>query len=69
VWGRLRGMVHAGAEGEESAVVCALELSPTQLRIAGQIAISPQRKGKSQPELARLVKGQVVSEPWNPKGR
>ncbi len=69
VWGRLRGLVHAGAEGDESAVVCALELSPTQLRIAGQIAISPQRKGKSQPELARLVKGQVVSEPWNPKGR
>ena len=35
VWGRLRGMVHAGAEGNEDAVVCALDLSPTQLRIAG----------------------------------
>ncbi len=67
VWGRLRGMVHAGAEGDENAVVCALDLSPTQLRIAGKIAITPQRRGKPQPELARLENGQVIAEPWNPK--
>jgi septum site-determining protein MinC len=67
VWGRLRGVVHAGAEGDEEAVVCALDLSPTQLRIAGQIAITPQRRGKSQPEIARLKDGRVVAEPWNPK--
>jgi septum site-determining protein MinC len=46
VWGRMRGMVHAGADGNEKAVVCALDLSPTQLRIAGLIATTPQRKGK-----------------------
>lgn len=67
VWGRLRGTVHAGAEGDEKAVVCALDLSPIQLRIAGQIALTPQRRGKSQPEIARLLDGQVVAEPWNPK--
>ena len=67
VWGRLRGMVHAGAEGNEGAIVCALDLIPTQLRIAGQIAITPQRRGKSQPEMARLKDGQVVAEAWNPK--
>lgn len=66
VWGRLRGMVHAGAEGNEQAVVCALDLSPTQLRIAGQIATTPQRKGKPQPEVARLQEGQVVAEQWKP---
>ncbi|MDX1665015.1 MAG: septum site-determining protein MinC, partial [Candidatus Promineifilaceae bacterium] len=33
VWGRLRGMVHAGAAGDEEAIICALELAPTQLRI------------------------------------
>ncbi|NJN43959.1 MAG: septum site-determining protein MinC [Anaerolineae bacterium] len=38
VWGRLRGVAHAGAEGDEEAFVCALTLSPTQLRIAGQIS-------------------------------
>jgi len=67
VWGRLRGMVHAGAEGDEEAVVCALDLDPTQLRIAGHIAVTPKRRGTSQPELARLEDGQVVAEVWNVK--
>jgi septum site-determining protein MinC len=67
VWGRLRGMVHAGVEGDESAFVCALELSPIQLRIAGKWATNPPRRGKSQPETAHVANGQVVAEPWNPK--
>ena len=67
IWGRLRGMVHAGAEGDEQAVVCALDLSPTQLRIGGQIAVTPKRRGKPQPEIARLHNGQVLAEPWDPK--
>jgi septum site-determining protein MinC len=64
VWGRLRGVVHAGAQGNENAVVCALELVPTQLRIAGEIAVSPKKQGKSQPEVASLKDGQLVAEPW-----
>lgn len=67
VWGRMRGMVHAGANGNEAAVVCALDLSPTQLRIAGQFATSPRRRGRTQPEMARIIDGQVVAEPWVPK--
>ncbi|MBN2547845.1 MAG: septum site-determining protein MinC [Anaerolineales bacterium] len=67
IWGRLRGTVHAGAEGNDSSVVCALDLSPTQLRIAGKIALSPKRKGKPQPEIARLENGQVIAEQWDPK--
>lgn len=67
VWGKLRGVVHAGAEGDEQAIVCALDLSPTQLRIAGKISITPRRGGKPQPEMARLKDGQVVAETWNPK--
>lgn len=69
VWGHLRGMVHAGAEGNENSIVCALDLAPTQLRIGGKIATTPQRRGKPQPELARVKDGQVVAELWNPKGR
>lgn len=69
VWGRLRGMVHAGAEGDENAVVCALDLSPTQLRIAGVIAVTPKRRGKAQPETARLANGQVLAELWDPKNK
>jgi septum site-determining protein MinC len=67
VWGRVRGMVHAGAQGNAEAVICALDLSPTQLRIAGKIAVTPQRRGKLQPEMARLRDGQVVAELWDPK--
>ncbi len=65
VWGRLRGVVHAGAQGDENAVVCALELAPTQLRIAGEIAISPKKPGKSQPEVARLQDRKLTAEPWH----
>jgi septum site-determining protein MinC len=69
VWGHLRGMVHAGAEGDDQAIVCALDLAPTQLRIAGHIAITPKRRGKPQPEMARVNGGQVIAEFWNPKGK
>lgn len=65
VWGRVRGTVHAGAQGDESALVCALELSPTQLRIAGKISITPKQEGITVPEIARLKDGQVVAEPWS----
>jgi len=64
VWGRLRGVVHAGAQGDEKAVVCALELAPTQLRIATGIAVSPKKPGKITPEVARLKDGKLLAEPW-----
>ena len=67
VWGRLRGVAHAGAEGDEQAFVCALVLSPTQLRIAGQIAIPPQHTGTPPPEIASLRDGQVIAELWDVK--
>ena len=67
VWGKLRGVVHAGAGGNKSAVVCALDLSPTQLRIAGSIAVTPKRRGKPQPETAHLENGQVTAQTWDPK--
>jgi septum site-determining protein MinC len=66
VWGRLRGLVHAGAMGDKTAVICALDLSPTQLRIADQIAISPaEARDKPQPEQAAIRQGQIVAEPWH----
>lgn len=64
VWGRLRGLVHAGAGGDEGAVVCALDMSPTQLRIGAEIALSPEREGPAKPEIARLRDGQIVAEAW-----
>lgn len=68
VWGRLRGVVSAGAYGDEKAVVCALDLAPTQLRIAGHIAISPpnDRRRKPKPEIAAVRDGQIIASPWKP---
>ena len=67
VWGRLRGTVHAGADGNRDAIVCALDLSPTQLRIANIISLAPPQRKKSKPEIARLVNEQVIAEPWDSK--
>jgi len=67
VWGRLRGTVHAGAQGEGDAIVCALDLSPTQLRIADQISITPPQRRRPKPEMAHLEDGKVVAEPWKLK--
>jgi septum site-determining protein MinC len=64
VWGKLRGVVHAGAGGNEAAVVCALDLAPTQLRIAGHIAVSPERRKYPGPEIARIREGQLIAETW-----
>lgn len=64
VWGRLRGVVHAGSAGNEDAVVCALELSPMQLRIASEIAVAPKRLTRPSPEIVRIVNGQLQAENW-----
>ncbi len=64
VWGRLRGLVHAGALGDTSAVICALELNPTQLRIASHIAVAPDNGPGRSPEQAAIRDGQIVAEPW-----
>jgi len=64
VWGRLRGTVHAGAEGDEEAVVCALDLSPMQLRIASKAATTPNDEEKPQPEMASIKEDQIIAELW-----
>jgi septum site-determining protein MinC len=68
VWGRLRGVVHAGAGGDATATVAALDLAPTQLRIASLVAVSPKRRGAVRPEIALIRDGQLVAEPWEGEG-
>ena len=73
VWGRLRGIVHAGAGGDETAVVCALALAPMQLRISRHIARLPdveldrRYEDRSAPEVASVQDGQIVVELWGTK--
>ncbi|RME44987.1 MAG: septum site-determining protein MinC [Chloroflexi bacterium] len=65
VWGHLRGMVHAGALGDNQALVCALSLAPTQLRIGNQIARPPEDQTETpQPEMARVENDMIVVEGW-----
>ncbi|MDJ1178122.1 septum site-determining protein MinC [Roseofilum sp. BLCC_M91] len=53
VWGRLRGVAHAGAIGNPECVIMALDMEPTQVRIAGQVARAPQHSlPKPYPEVA-----------------
>lgn len=41
VWGRLRGIAHAGCQGNRQARIVALQLRPLQLRIADVVARGP----------------------------
>jgi len=66
VWGRVRGMIHAGAKGDRSASICALDLSATQLRIANEVSamLKPQKDPK--PEIASInSEGRLQAELWH----
>lgn len=65
VWGRLRGTVHAGALGDRSALIGALELAPTQLRIADLIARPPEGSSNRYPEVAFVESDQINVEAWD----
>ncbi len=67
IWGRLRGMVHAGAKGNRNAVVCALDLSPTQLRIADEVSSRIKPAKTLSLRLHAINKdGKLQSEFWSP---
>jgi len=70
VMGSLRGLVHAGATGEEEATVTALVLSPTQLRIAAHITRPPdgsESDAAKLPEVARIRNDVVIIEEYLPQ--
>ncbi len=68
VMGTFRGVAHAGAFGNEKAVVAAFRLEPTQLRIASYITRAPEGDFSSfqQPEIARVQDGIIVIEKYQP---
>ncbi len=64
VWGRLRGVAHAGKEGNKQATITALQLRPLQLRISEVIARGPEEKPEEGlAEEASLEKGIIVIKP------
>ena len=65
IWGRLRGTVHAGSKGNRSAVICALDLSPMQLRIADEVSAVVKPREQPKPERARINEnGKLQAEFW-----
>lgn len=69
VMGLLRGVVHAGSDGNKEAIVAALGLNPTQLRIADIITRPPDEKeaaGNPIPELAYIRDDMLYVERFLP---
>lgn len=64
VFGRVRGMVHAGAMGDRSAIICAIELAATQIRIADVRARAPEDDTHRTPEIACIEDGHIVVHTW-----
>jgi septum site-determining protein MinC len=62
VFGALRGVAHAGAQGDENARVYAIELAPTQLRIATYIAADAgdPKQTPIPPETACVRNGRIA---------
>lgn len=69
ILGKLRGVVHAGMDGNENAYVAAFELQATQLRIGDIIARKPDEGFlmSNIPEIAKVYKGEVLIQPYSAK--
>jgi septum site-determining protein MinC len=66
VWGKLLGTAHAGAMGDDGAVICALQLAPSQIRIGSHIARSPEKSRRPKvPEMASVQEEGIVVERWD----
>jgi septum site-determining protein MinC len=55
IWGTLRGVAHAGVQGNGQCCIMALRMEPTQLRIADRVARAPTVEPNHwEPEIAYL---------------
>lgn len=67
VMGAVRGMVHAGAFGDENATVTAFCLNPIQLRICNYITRIPDgnHPEPTEPETARIINQGIIIEKYH----
>ncbi len=66
VLGALRGVAHAGALGNTSSLIFALNLLPTQLRIGRFITRAPAEQHRHQrAEIARVLEDAIVVEDYD----
>ncbi len=65
VWGRVRGLIHAGSKGNHQAVICALDLSAAQIRIADVTASGQEGQNTAIPVMADIgQEGKIQTKPW-----
>ncbi len=69
VLGSLKGVAHAGIDGNQNAIVAAYDLQPMQLRIGAVISRKPDDNTaiSRMPEIARISNGEVIIEPYLPR--
>lgn len=67
IWGTLRGIVHAGADGDREAKVMAMDLSAGQVRIADKVAAfkeaptkDKKKDGNKVPELVKIENNDII---------
>jgi septum site-determining protein MinC len=70
VWGKLQGSAHAGALGDTRAIICALDMSPSLVKIAdAALALRPgelkKRNKTGKAEQAQLTDQQITFTPWD----
>jgi septum site-determining protein MinC len=65
VIGNLRGVVHAGTNGNEKAIIAAFKLEPQILQIGNIVTRSPEDAVKPEyPEVAKIKNGSIIVEPY-----
>ncbi len=74
VWGKLQGSAHAGALGDDHAVICALEMSPSFIRIADATRTPRPSERRSRnkagsAEMARIEDQEIVFVAWDRAAR
>ena len=65
VLGTLRGLAHAGTNGNEKAIIAAFKLEPQILQIGNLVTRSPEDEAKPlYPEVAKIKNGNIIVEPY-----
>lgn len=65
IWGKLKGAVCAGSKGDTQAVICALEMAPSRLKIGDIIADSSFSKKRNNAQTAYIKDHQIQIKYWD----
>lgn len=64
IWGRLKGKIHAGAEGDDKAVICALEIEKANITIAKITELNQAKKWKKGSSVVLVENNAMILKNW-----